>query len=79
MENEIFNVISVCVVFFGFVANAAYLKGVFATKIETNTSDIKSLKESVMYKDTCDAKHKEVDHSIKRLEACANGALKNER
>jgi hypothetical protein len=76
MGNEVFNIISVGMVFIGFIANAAYLKGVFGTRIENNTKDIESLRNSVTYKDTCEAIHKEVDHSIKRLEACANGALK---
>ena len=76
MGNEMFNILSVGLIFIGFIANAAYLKGVFGTKIENNTRDIDSLKESVMYKDTCDKAHKEVDHRLYRLEACANGALK---
>ena len=64
--------ITVC----AFIANAAYIKGVFGTKLDEHAQDIKDLKENVVYKDTCSATTEGIRGRVQRLELTANGNLK---
>ena len=67
------NWITIVVLLIGFVGNAAYLKGVFGTKIEANEKDIVELQEKVVYKDSCSPVHAEVNRRLGRLERIRNG------
>lgn len=60
----------------GFVGNALYLRGSIGARLNNAEEDIRNIKDSVRYKDTCNATHKEVDHRLDRLEVATNGRLK---
>jgi len=36
--------------------------------------DVRSMKDNVVYRDTCDVTHRATDRRLERLEHCANGA-----
>ena len=52
----------------GFVVNAAYLKGVFGTKIEDHDRRISHIENGVIWKDGCEPKHEEINRRLERLE-----------
>lgn len=64
--------ITILIMLLGFIGNAIYFKGVFTTKLNEHEEDIKSLKSSVRYKDTCDAMFEGHDHRIEALETIRN-------
>jgi len=76
---ETSDIITICVLVCGFIAQAAYLKGTFSTRIKNNEDDIGEIKEdiigfkkSVRYEDTCDSTTKGFDKRISNLEKVRN-------
>ena len=69
---ELREIITIAVVFGGFVGNAFYLKGVFSAQIQSNRKDIDDLRDTVRYKDTCNAMFKGHERRIYRIEKREN-------
>ncbi len=69
-------IISVFITVIGFVAHAAYIKGAFGTKLTDHDEEIKNLKKTVRYADTCNARHEEIDRRFARAESMLNGKIK---
>lgn len=66
------DIIMIIVLLCGFVGQAMYLKGVFSTRIDNNEEDIKNLKNSVRYTDTCKAMFNELKGRLSSLERIRN-------
>jgi len=58
-----------------FIANAAYIKGVFGTKIEDHARRIGKIEEGVVWKDECAATETAQGGRLDRIETVMNGAL----
>ena len=67
------NVISMTVVMVGFIGNALYLRGKFGERLKNVQEDVRDLKDSVRYKDTCDSTVHEFNTRVSSLETVRNG------
>jgi len=65
--------VTIALVIIGFIGNIMYFKGVFTEKVDNIKEDIKDLKSSVRYSDTCESMHDGLDQRIKILEGVRNG------
>jgi len=54
-EIYISQIITVVIVAAGFIGNALYLRGNFSARLDNTEEDIRNLKDSVRYEDTCEA------------------------
>ncbi len=59
----------------GFLWHAAYLRGVYGTKIEAHDKKLDSLERSVVYRDTCEAHREGTEARVSRIERAMNGKL----
>ena len=68
------NYITIGAVLAGFIANAAFLKGVFGTKIAEHDRDITDLQNKVVFTSTCTANLRGVESRLSRIERIRNGS-----
>jgi hypothetical protein len=68
-------VISICCTAGGLLAQAAYLKGVFGTKIAEHDRRIDEIVDKTVFRDSCKPRHEEIERRFCRLEKLANGRL----
>ncbi len=65
--------VTIFLVIIGFIGNIMYFKGEFTARLENSEEDIRDLKNSVRYRDTCSKMHSAIDNRITRLEGISNG------
>lgn len=68
MESQIAIWITPVLVVVGFVAQAAYFKGVFGTKISEHDRRLEHIESGVVWHDGCGPKHDEVNRRLDKLE-----------
>ena len=68
MDTQIAAWIPPIVFVIGFVAQTAYFKGVFGTKFIETDRRLDHIESGVMWKDTCEPKHAEINRRLDRLE-----------
>ena len=66
-------VYSIAVTVGGLLLQGAYLKGVFATKIEEHDRRLTVIETGVVWEDECNRTHGEVDRRLDRSERKENG------
>lgn len=66
-------IITIVLMLIGFGGQTLYFRGVFTTKLTEHDKEIKNLRESVRYKDTCEAISEGLESRISRLELTSNG------
>jgi len=54
-------------------------KEAFEDKLKELKADIDDVKGSITWSDTCEAKHKEIDRRLDRVEHAANGTLRRNK
>lgn len=68
MEQQVTMWVTPVIVVLGFVANAAYVKGCFGTKITEHDRRLDHIESGVVWHDGCEPKHSEINRRLERLE-----------